>query len=73
MPKISFLATLPDIQSAIKIGSDGMRIQLDVPETEKPKALPVIAMTKRVLKVTIEDGEELQPKNEMKYGGRLKQ
>jgi hypothetical protein len=51
----TFLACLPDIQSAIKIGSDGMRIQLDIPETEKPKAVPLIAMTHKVLEVTIRE------------------
>lgn len=57
-----FFAVLPDIQTAIKIGSDGMRIQLDVPETEKPKAIPVIAMTHKVLEVTIRElsHEEVQ-------------
>ena len=51
----TFLACLPDIQSAIKIGSDGMRIQLDIPETEKPKAIPVIGMTHKVLEITIRE------------------
>lgn len=57
-----FFAVLPDIQTAIKIGSDGMRIQLDVPEVEKPKAIPVIAMTHKILEVTIRElsEEELQ-------------
>jgi hypothetical protein len=65
----TFLAVLPDIQSAIKIGSDGMRIQLDVPETEKPKALPVIAMNRQVLEVTIRElsQEEVQSLNGTKW------
>ena len=51
----TFYAVLPDIQTAIKIGNDGMRIQFDVPEAEKPKAIPVIAMTHKVLEVTIRE------------------
>lgn len=53
--RAEFRATLPMIQSAVKIGGDGsMRIQLDVPETEMPHALPVVGWRDRVLKVTIE-------------------
>jgi hypothetical protein len=65
----TFLACLPDIQSAIKVGSDGMRIQLDIPETEKPKAVPLIAMTHKVLEVTIREltKEELQSLNGTKW------
>lgn len=42
-----------------------MRIQLEVPEIEKPKALPVITMTHRVLEVTVRElsQEELQSLN----------
>ena len=51
----AFFAVLPDIQSAIKIGSDGMRIQFDVPETEKAKAIPLIGMNHRILEITVRE------------------
>lgn len=50
----TFLATIPDIQSAIKIGRDGMRLQLEVPEMELGEALQVLRWRAVVLKVTIE-------------------
>lgn len=51
---VTFLASFPSIQSAIKIGPDGMRIQLDVPETEMGSAVQLLAWREVVLKVTIE-------------------
>ena len=53
-PSITFLASLPDIQSAIKAGGDGMRVQFDIPETEKANAIPLLALFGVVLRVTIE-------------------
>jgi hypothetical protein len=51
---VHFLASFPAIQSAIKIGNDGMRIQLDVPESEMGNAVELLAMRECVLKVVIE-------------------
>ena len=51
---IEFLATLPETQSAIKIGGDGARIQLDVPESELGAMLGLIAWRGKVLRVKIE-------------------
>ena len=51
---VTFLASFPQIQSAIKIGVDGMRIQLDVPETELVNAIELLGWRDRLLKVTIE-------------------
>lgn len=53
---ISFLAAFPAIQTAIKItgNGDGMRIQLDIPETEMGQAARLILMRECVLKVTVE-------------------
>lgn len=62
---IAFLASFPPIQSAIKVGSDGMRIQLDIPETEVPNAIDLLAMRGKVLRVTVEVENE-------QYGGKLK-
>ena len=53
--KITFLASFPPIQSAIKIGQDGARIQLDIPETELAKFMPGLLLRDRILRVTIED------------------
>ena len=48
-----FLCNFPPIQSALKIGIDGMRLQLDVPESEMDKAVLLLAWRDRVLDVTI--------------------
>lgn len=49
-----FEAAIAQIQSGIRIGPDGMRLQLDVPETELPQALRLLQWRDRVLKVTVE-------------------
>lgn len=51
----TFLATIPDIQSAIKFGGDGsVRIQFDVPEVEMAGVMPLTIWTRRVLRITVE-------------------
>ena len=54
---IEFLANLPSIQSSIRIGQDGARIQIDVPESELSKILPLLMWRDRALKITIEPME----------------
>ncbi|ORX22199.1 hypothetical protein BVF91_12975 [Thermoanaerobacterium sp. PSU-2] len=55
MEKIEFLATLPQIQSAIKIGGDGAsRIQFDVPTTEIANVVKLIKATGKLVMVTVE-------------------
>jgi hypothetical protein len=54
MDKIQFLATIPPIQSGLKFGGDGARIQLDIPETELSEAAKLILCKNKVLKVTVE-------------------
>ena len=49
-----FLASFPPIQGAIKRGQDGMRIQLDIPESEMANAVELIGMMNVVLKITVE-------------------
>ena len=49
----TFLATFPQIQSAIKVGPDSARIQLDIPEIEMGNALDILAWRNCVLQVTI--------------------
>jgi hypothetical protein len=60
--KCEFIASFPDIQSAIKVGGDGMRIQLDVPESEMGNALGIMAWRRKALKITVEVSQSLTDK-----------
>jgi len=53
---VTFLASFPAIQTAIKRSGngDGMRIQLDIPESEMPNAALLLAWTQKRLRVTVE-------------------
>lgn len=57
---ITFVASFPAIQSAIIISGDGsgLRIKLDVPETDLLQALSILAMRQTAFKVTIEPIED---------------
>ena len=57
MEKIEFIASLPDILSAINIaGQDGnSRIKLDIPASEIEAVMKLIAMKGQAFKVTIEE------------------
>lgn len=61
----TFEATLPPILSAVKVSGDGgLRIQLDVPQTDEADALRLLLWRERVLRVTVEpvdDGNEPKP------------
>jgi hypothetical protein len=52
---ITFLATIPPLQSAIQIhgGGDGMRVKLEIPESEMANAVELLTMREAVLKVTV--------------------
>ena len=50
---VTFLASFPAIQTAIKIGYDGMRIQLDIPESEFGNAIELLLWRDIVLEVTV--------------------
>ena len=50
----TFIATIPPIQSALRTGGDGMRVQFDVPETEMGEALQLVLMRGKVLRITVE-------------------
>ena len=67
----SFLASIPEIQSAIKVGGDGMRLQLDIPESEMEKAMPVFGMRRRVLAVTIEDEGDIRVRRGLPVRGEM--
>lgn len=53
---VSFVASFPPILTAIKRSGDGggMRIQLDIPESEMANAALLLAWTRQRLRVTIE-------------------
>ena len=52
---VTFRAAFPPIQSAIKVDGSGggMRVQLDIPESEMPRALQLVAWREQVLIITI--------------------
>lgn len=52
--KATFRASIPPIMSGIKTGGDGMRFQLDVPESDMAEAVKLLTMRGKVLQVTIE-------------------
>jgi hypothetical protein len=58
---IEFLASLPDIQSAISVGGDGARIKLDIPESELSNVIKLVMLKGVCFKVRIEESE---PKHE---------
>ena len=51
----SFLAAFPSIQTAIKVhgSGNGMRIQLDIPESEMGEAAKLLLWRQMVLRVTV--------------------
>ena len=55
MDEIEFRASFPPIQSAIKRSGagDGLRIQLDIPESDVPEAVALMALTQERLLVRI--------------------
>jgi len=57
MEKIEFIASLPDILSAINIaGVDGnSRIKLDIPASEIEAVMRLVSMKGQAFKVTIEE------------------
>ena len=59
---IQFLGSFPPIGSAIKVSGngDGMRIQIDVPESEMGNALKLLLLRECVLEVTIKQADDRQ-------------
>jgi hypothetical protein len=59
---LTFRASFPSIQSAFKRhgGGDGLRIQLDIPESDMQDAAALMALTNVVLRVTVEVESEDQ-------------
>jgi len=55
--KIEFIASLPDIMSAINISGEGaVRLKLDIPESEIANAVKMVLMKGKAFKVIIDDG-----------------
>ena len=55
MSECSFIGTIAPLQTAITIASDGgMRIKIDVPESEMGAALELLTMRGKTLRVTVE-------------------
>lgn len=61
--KITFLASLPPIQSAIMVDGtgDSMTVKLQIPIKQYPQALQLNLMTQKVLKVTITEEPQKKP------------
>ena len=56
---LEFLASIPNIKSAIVIGGDcASQLKLEIPETEIAKAISLVKYTERILKITVEIYEE---------------
>ena len=62
----TFKAAFPVIQSAIKVRGDcgGMRIQLDIPESEMAEAVKILAWRMKTLLITIKPAPEARQKYE---------
>jgi len=56
MQHANFIASFPPIQSAIKIAGngDGMRVQLDIPESEMGEAVKLLQWREVLLQIRIE-------------------
>ena len=57
---VTFLCTIAPLQSGIQITGDkaGMRLKIDVPETEMGKALSLLMWRERVLEITVRPQRE---------------
>jgi hypothetical protein len=52
---IEFIASLPDIQTAISISGDGStRVRFDIPESELANAVKLVMLKGKAFKVSIE-------------------
>ena len=58
MEPIRFIASLPDIQSAISVGGDGARVKLDIPDSDLAQVLRLVLLKGQAFTVTVEAGEQ---------------
>ncbi len=57
--RIEFIASLPDIQSAISIGGDGAtRIKFDISESELSEAVKLVMLKGQAFRIVIDDGQK---------------
>jgi hypothetical protein len=57
--EIEFVASLPDIQTAISIGGDGAtRVRFDIPESELANAVKLVMLKGHAFRVKIETIKE---------------
>jgi len=57
--EIEFIASLPDIQSAILISGNGaVRVKLEIPESELAAAIKLVMLKGKAFKVTIKELEK---------------
>lgn len=54
LDKAIFIASIAPIMTGLSTGNDGMRIKLDIPETEMGEAAKLLAMRGQVLRVSVE-------------------
>lgn len=66
---ISFIASLPPIQSAMSVSGnrDGMRIKLDVSENEVPNAIKLMLFAGQTFRVTVEAIEQDHDERRAKF------
>lgn len=69
---LTFLASFPPIQSAIKVGQDGARVQFDIPESEMPAIVRLMLMRGVVLRVTVEVEKALSTSHKVRGWKELK-
>ena len=66
---ICFIASFPNIQSAIRVSGDGgARILLDIPESELPAIARLLLMRGKAINVTVEDIPPNDAKKKTKRG-----
>lgn len=57
--KLTFLASIAPLQSAITIASDGgARVKIDIPDDEMPAIMRLTLLRGRTLKITIEPADD---------------
>ena len=67
--KITFLATFPTIKSALIVSGDegGMQVKLEIPEIEMAKAVHLLGVRGKILRVTVELEDERNDSDKVKY------
>jgi hypothetical protein len=65
---LTFLASFPNIQTAIRVAGDGgARILLDIPEDELPAIARLLLMRGMVLKITVEINDNGETTDRNRY------